>query len=161
MGTNCSLFLKEDGLFKNRCYLDRWYVFADDFESGITMPRQVMLNKLKKLKKKIINNELDSDYDKKHHLTWVCKTIDELLSNCDVEEVVLAADFDIEPCAGSITKMCPIIKNIGILHKSYDEFKVEILHGFYTVLEIERILRSAKVAIKATKEITTEMANGC
>ena len=48
---------------------------------------------------------------------------------------------------------------IGVLHKSYGEFKIEIPHGLYTVIEIERILRSAKIAIEATKEITDEMIN--
>lgn len=51
------------------------------------------------------------------------------------------------------------INPTGVLHKSYDEFKVEIPHGFYTILEIERILRSAKTAIKATREITDGMIN--
>ena len=96
MGVDCSLFLKKDGVFNEHCYLDRWYIFSDDFESAVEVPRQVMINKLNKLKKKIEDNQLDPVYNKEKHLVWVRKAIDELSSNCDIESVLLAADYDIE-----------------------------------------------------------------
>jgi len=96
MGTNCSLFLKKDGVFKDQVHLDRWYIFVDSFDSGIVMTRQDMLGKLNNLKQKINNDELDYNYDPKHHLSWINKAIGALLSNPDIQKVALAADFDIE-----------------------------------------------------------------